>query len=266
MAEHHLIRASVSAAAGLALVFGPVVAVAPAATAAPASDTAFDRALGLTGVQNARDAGGYRTTDGKWVRTGLVYRSGQLNNATPADLAVLSDRDLRVVADLRTGFERAAGPDRVPAGVTEHWDDVIGQAPPQTLITTLTGGDDLYGAFITAPGANEAFASVLRDIIETRDGAVLYHCTAGKDRTGWTSAVLLTILGVDRDTVRQDYLLSNQYRGADESDPLNGVQPAWLDAAFEQANQTYGSFDSYVRDGLKLTDGDVAALKAKMLA
>ncbi|MET7769790.1 tyrosine-protein phosphatase [Nocardia sp. NPDC005366] len=265
MVSNRVIRASVAATTGLAILFGPVLATAVAAPA-PASETVFDRALGVHGVQNARDAGGYRTTDGRWVRTGRVYRTGQLNNATPADLAVLTERNVRVVADLRTGLERAAGADRVPAGVTEHWDDVIGQAPPQTLVTTLTGGDDLYRAFITAPGANQAFASVLRDIIATTDGAVLYHCTAGKDRTGWTSAVLLSILGVDRDTVRQDYLLSNQYRGADESDPLNGVQAAWLDAAFDQAERTYGSFENYVRDGLKLSAADIAALKTAMLA
>ncbi|WP_324195366.1 tyrosine-protein phosphatase [Nocardia abscessus] len=117
---------------------------------------------------------------------------------------------------------------------------MIGQAPPEVIATTLTGGAGLYRAFITAPGANEAFASVLRDIIGS-DGAVLFHCTAGKDRTGWTAAVLLTLLGVDRATVTEDYLLSNRYRAARADDPLNGVQQSWLDAAFDQADRTYGS-------------------------
>ncbi|WP_062988947.1 tyrosine-protein phosphatase [Nocardia anaemiae] len=258
-------RVPVSLAAGLTVAFGPVAGVAPADPVSLADPVAFDRALNLQGVQNGRDAGGYRTTDGHRVRTGLVFRTGQLNNATPADLAVLTDRKVRVVDDLRTVYERTVAADRVPTGAVANWNDVIGQAPPQTLITTLTGGDDLYRAFITAPGANEAFASVLRDIIDT-DGAVLFHCTAGKDRTGWTSAVLLTVLGVDRDTVTQDYLLSNQYRNASPNDPLNGVSAGWLDAAFEQANQSYGSFDAYVREGLKLSATDVAALKAKLLA
>lgn len=259
------VRLPVALAAGLTVAFGPVAAVAAADPVSVADPVTFDRALNLQGVQNGRDAGGYRTADGHWVRTGLVYRTGQLNNATPADLAVLTDRQVRVVDDLRTVYERTIAADRLPAGAVANWNDVIGQAPPQTLVTTLTGGNDLYRAFITAPGANEAFASVLRDIIDT-DGAVLFHCTAGKDRTGWTSAVLLTILGVDRDTVTQDYLLSNQYRNAGPNDPLNGVSAAWLDAAFDQANQSYGSFDNYVREGLKLSATDVAALKAKLLA
>ncbi|MFI6043639.1 tyrosine-protein phosphatase [Nocardia sp. NPDC051321] len=258
------LRTPIALAAGLAVAFGPVTG---AALAEPpvASAVAFDRSLNLQGVQNARDIGGYRTATGKTVRTGLVYRTGQLNNATPADLTELSSRQVRVVDDLRTVYERAIGPDKVPAGATANWDDVIGQAPPEVMASTLTGGDSLYRAFITAPGANEAFASVLRDIIDT-DGSVLFHCTAGKDRTGWTAAVLLTVLGVDRDTVNQDYLLSNQYRNANPNDPINGVQQPWLDAAFDQANQTYGSFDNYVRAGLKLSDADIAALKTKLLA
>ncbi|MGW4324808.1 tyrosine-protein phosphatase [Nocardia sp. NPDC004573] len=254
-------RAPVAMAAGLAVAFGPVAGIA---RAEPPATVAADPALHLQGVHNARDIGGYRTTDGRIVRSGLVYRTGQLNNATPDDLAALTDRRVRSVHDLRTVYERALGPDRVPAGATAHWADVIGQAPPQVIATTLTGGDGLYRAFVTAPGANEAFASVLRDVIGA-DGAVLFHCTAGKDRTGWAAAVLLTVLGIDRATVTEDYLLSNRFRNARHDDPLNGVQAAWLAAAFDQANQTYGSFDAYVRDGLRLTDADIAALRARLL-
>lgn len=266
MNRDRALRASVAAATGLALVFGPVITVASADPTATAGTANFDRSLMLQGVQNARDVGGYRTVDDRIVRLGLVYRTGQLNNATPADLGELTSRSVRYVDDLRTVFERTMAPDLIPGGATANWDDVIGHASPEVMATTLTGGVGLYSAFITAPGANEAFAAVLHDIINTKEGAVLYHCTAGKDRTGWATAVLLTILGVDRGTVTQDYLLSNQYRNASPQDPLNGVQSQWLDAAFDQANATYGSFDNYVRDGLKLTDADIAALKAKMLA
>nr|WP_232541414.1 tyrosine-protein phosphatase [Nocardia bovistercoris] len=249
----------------MSLAFGFAHTIAAAAPPA-ASDTAADRALGLQGVQNARDAGGYRTVDGRSVRTGLVYRTGQLNNATPADLAVLGERGVAVVDDLRTGYERVLAPDRVPPDAVSHWYDVVGRAAPQTLATTLVPGAGMYDAFVTAPESSRAFASVLRDIIATDRGAVLYHCTAGKDRTGWTSAVLLTVLGVDRDTVRRDFLLSNTYRAADENDPLNGVSPAWLDAAFAQVDRSFGGFDAYVRSGLGLTDAEIVALKTKMLS
>ncbi|MFI6866664.1 tyrosine-protein phosphatase [Nocardia sp. NPDC050406] len=244
---------------------GIALAVDPPATTSSVAVNTDDRSLHLQGVLNARDGGGYRTTDGKTVRTGLVYRSGDLSKATDADLTELARRDVKVVDDLRTSYERAMSPDKPVAGAQENYDDIIGQAPPQVLASTLSAGTDLYRAFITAPGANDGFANVLRDIAYT-DGAVLFHCTAGKDRTGWTNAVLLTILGVDRDTVTYDYLLSNYYRGASEGDMLNGVTASALDSAFDQVNQSYGSFDDYVHEGLKLTDADIAALKAKLLA
>ncbi|RDI44638.1 tyrosine-protein phosphatase [Nocardia mexicana] len=264
------IRGTAAVAVAATLALGPAAGTAlaadpPAATASVTVDTA-DRSLHLQGVQNARDVGGYRTTDGRTVQTGLVFRSGELSKATDADLAALTDRGLKFDDDLRTGYERAFAPDRVPAGAALHIDDVIGQAPPQVMASTLVAGTDLYRAFITAPGANEGFASILHDIIDTDDGSVLFHCTAGKDRTGWMSAVLLTVLGVDRDTVNYDFLLSNHYRNAGDNDPLNGVVLPALDAAFDQVDQTYGSFDNYVHEGLKLTDGDIAALQAKMLS
>ncbi|MGV9836430.1 tyrosine-protein phosphatase [Nocardia niigatensis] len=237
----------------------------PVATSSVLANT-DSRALGLTGVLNARDAGGYRTADGHTVRSGLVFRTGDLSKATDADLAQLASLNVASIHDLRTGYEqRFMGVDKVPAGAAEHHDDIIGQAPPQVMASTLSAGTDLYRAFITAPGANEGFANVLRDIAY-HPGGVLFHCTAGKDRTGWTSALLLTILGVDKDTVYYDYLLSNYYRGAKDGDMMNGVTASALDSAFDQVNKSYGSFDDYVREGLRLSDADVAALKVKLLA
>jgi len=222
--------------------------------------TMEQRSLGLQGAANGRDAGGYRTTDGHVVRTGLVFRSNQLNNLTDADLTNLQNRGLRVIEDLRTGFERVLAPDRVPAGVSDRWRNVLGNFGANTIIDPAS----VYPAFITGPDANGAFSSVLHDIVHT-DGAVLYHCSAGKDRTGWTSAVLLTILGVDRATVNQDYLLSNVYLHAQPGDQLTGVTLSELDSAFAAADRQYGNFHNYVRRGLGMTDADIAALKHKML-
>lgn len=266
---HRSIRVVAALAAATAIAVGPAVGTAlatdpPTATISVVTDTAA-RAVPVQGVVNARDIGGYRTTDGRVVRSGLVYRTGELTKATDADLAALTARKVRSVHDLRTSYERLLSPDRVPAGATENWNDVIGQAPPQVLASTLFAGTDLYRAFITAPGADQAFADVLHDIARTSDGAVLYHCTAGKDRTGWMSAVLLTVLGVDRKTVDYDYLLSNYYRNARDGDMVNGVSQSALDAAFDQVDKSYGIFDNYVHQGLKLTDADIAALKTKLL-
>jgi protein-tyrosine phosphatase len=270
---HRSIRVLAAVAATAALALGPVRGAAlaadpPAATGAVVHNVR-QRAVPLQGVLNARDIGGYRTTDGRVVRMGLVYRTGELNKATDADLAALTQRKVKYIDDLRTVYERALSPDRVPAGATAHIDDVMAQASPQVMLSSAIGGGDMtamYRGMITTPGANQAFAGVLRDIIDTGEGAALYHCTAGKDRTGWTSAVLLTILGVDRNTVNYDYLLSNYYRNAQSGDMANGVAQADLDAAFDQVNRSYGSFDSYVHQGLGLSNDDVAVLQSKMLS
>lgn len=258
-------RAPLTLLVAVTVALGPAVAVGAAEPAAAGPAVAFDRSMHLSGAVNARDVGGYRTEDARVVRTGVVYRTDQLSNLTGEDVAELSRRNVREVDDLRTIYERALTPDRVPPGVQVNWYDVIGAAPLPELMSTLSGGVDLYRAFVTTEGAGPAIGAVLRDVIESgdRSSAVLFHCTAGKDRAGWTAAVLLTLLGVDRETVTEDYLLSNQYRSAE--DPMGGVERAWLDAAFDQAVASYGSWDGYVRDGLGLSPADVAALKSRML-
>lgn len=256
-------RAAAALIASAALLVGGVSGIAIAAPTAVADQVDFDRSLHLDGAENARDIGGYSTADGRTVKTGLVFRTDALAGLTAADLTKLESLNVKVVDDLRTVYERAIQPDRLPAGATGNWYDVLGGSP----ITTLVDLPAAYVAFIDGPGASEAFSAVLRDIRDS-DGAVIYHCSAGKDRTGWTTAVLLTILGVDRATVNEDYMLSNVYRDTDGTGSLgslDGVQQEWLDIAFTTAEQRYGSFDNYVREGLGLTDADISTLKAKLL-
>jgi protein-tyrosine phosphatase len=131
-------------------------------------------------------------------------------------------------------------------------------------------------SFVSADQSRAAYALLLREVAD-EGAADLYHCTAGKDRTGWASAVLLTILGVPRETVMADYLASNAYlagssrervltgAGVDASKLMLSVNASWLEAAFAEVDEKYGSFDAYVRQGLGLTDADVAALKARYL-
>ncbi|MFD7842447.1 tyrosine-protein phosphatase [Nocardia sp. NPDC059764] len=268
MIRPRTIGATVVLAAALTFGVSPGLALAvdpPVATANVLLDPAA-RSLNLSGVQNARDAGGYRTTDGHTVRTGLVYRTAALGSATTADVTALAAHNVVSVHDLRTSYEQLlAGSDKIPAGATEHHDDILGGLPPTSLLTSGSSAASVYPEFITAPGANAGFAAVIRDIAYN-NGGVLFHCTAGKDRTGWAGAVLLTLLGVDKDTVYYDFMLSSYYRDAAPGDVNNGVTAAELDSAFAQANKSYGSFANYVSNGLGLTAADIAALKAKLLA
>ncbi|MFE2916915.1 tyrosine-protein phosphatase [Kitasatospora indigofera] len=142
----------------------------------------------------------------------------------------------------------------------------------------------LYRWFVTDPVARERFATVLR-LLAAPDGApLLFHCSAGKDRTGWTAAILLTALGVDRDTVYADYLLTNERSAAiiehivdsfgtrglmEEPElllPVFRADRAYLDAAFEEVAAGWASFEKFWQDGLGLDDEVLAGLRANLLA
>lgn len=257
-------------------ILGPVL-LAPAASAQPAADAASDPAahsLHLASLPNARDLGGYVTADGRTVRTGVALRSGSLDDLSDADAAALEDMGLRTIIDLRTGYERALQPDRVPAGAYEDWANVVGDDPAN--LPELADMPRLYRGFVTDPRARAAFRHAVLDIAYGQ-GATIFHCTAGKDRTGWLAAVLLSAVGVDRDTVYADYMASNEFIGNGMAGPaaplldaagstfVNRVERGWLGDAFAAADDMYGGMDGYLHRGLGLTDADLAALRGRML-
>ncbi|WP_327680041.1 tyrosine-protein phosphatase [Kitasatospora sp. NBC_00458] len=243
-----------------------------------------DRSLHLASAPNFRDAGGYRTTDGHWVRTGVVYRSGDLSKLTDQDLAKLRRLGIRTVFDLRTPAEQKSAPDRVPAGATAVSANVLGVADtgafnvttPQAAVQVMV---DAERTMVSADSARTAYRSVLNSLVERDDENVLFHCTAGKDRTGWASAALLTALGVPRETVEADYLASNTYRAAEIAatlaqlppayqavyKPLLDVRPEYLNAGFDEVGKRFGSFDGYLRSGLGLDQRDLRDLRSQLL-
>lgn len=260
---------------------GPAAATAPAAAALAALRTPaaagvdpLAHSLHLAGLPNARDLGGYVTVDGRTVRPGVALRSGALTKLSPADAAALQGMGLRTVIDLRTGLERSLQKDVIPAGAREVWHDVVGSDPAK--LPALVDMPRLYDMFVTDAGAREAFRQSVLDIAYG-EGATLFHCSAGKDRTGWLAAVLLTAVGVDRGTVYDDYLASNELIGDGMAGPaaplldaagstfVNQVEPGWLDASFAAADRVYGGMDGYLRQGLGLTDADLAALRGRLL-
>jgi protein-tyrosine phosphatase len=262
-------KSAVAFAVTAGLLLAPIPSLAAAAPVPVVAPASTDHSLHLTGAPNARDLGGYTTADGKTVRSGLVLRSNALTDLTADDLAKLVQLNVKTVEDLRTAWERMLGPDKVPAGATAKHRDVTGG----NLVTAIAMKDlkSYYPVMASDPSASAAFRAVLLDIKDS-PGAVLYHCKSGKDRTGWLSAVLLTILGVPRATVNADFMLSNEYLHDDgegsgsASSTTVPVEQAWLDSAFATVDQKYGSFDNYVSQALGLTSQDVAALKAKLLS
>jgi protein-tyrosine phosphatase len=246
--------------------------------------TLADRSLHLASAPNFRDVGGYRTADGSWVRMGVVYRSGDLSKLTAADLAELKRLGVATVYDLRTDSEVAAQPDQVPAGAKDIRENVLGAASTSSFnaATPAEAFAVMVNAEVTmvdADSAKSSYHAVLTGIADSYRGSVVYHCTAGKDRTGWASAALLTALGVPAETVMADYLASNDYNAASNAatlaslpaayaaiyKPLLAVDPAYLNSGFSEVQKQYGSFGSYLKQGLGLDAHTLNRLKSQLL-
>ena len=251
------------------------------------------RRLALEGAYNFRDLGGIRTVDGKSIRWGQVFRSDTLTRLTPADYARLNAIGISLVCDLRTREERKTDPTEwqqgspvfVLAPVSEN---EKGASQNGTLTDALQSGKmsaedgkKVFEQFYIRMVVDSApkFGTVLR-AIETWDRPSMFHCTGGRDRTGITAALLLNILGVPRETILADFVLSTQYLNERPTPAAPGasdaqqaalyaevvrLQPRYIEAVFNVIDQRYGSFDAYRRNALHLTDADVLALKARLL-
>jgi protein-tyrosine phosphatase len=257
------------------------------------------RRLPLQGTPNFRDLGGYETADGRFVRWGLIYRSGVLSHLTTADFHYLGQLGVRVVCDFRTAQENASEPEIwIPGAQVDHVSLPIGgdgnkdvNASMQQMLANHPTAEELkqrmvkvYGdfAFTNAP----EYAAVFKQL-EDDHLPLLYHCTAGKDRTGVFSALLLLTLGVPEKTVLADYELTNKYlrdgmSAADSKKLLAGnpamsqltpaernilmaADPAYLESTLRKIDQKYGSFDAYRRQALGVSDHDVEVLRSRLL-
>ena len=245
------------------------------------------RRLYFSGAKNFRDLGGYQTLDGRTVRWGMLYRSDNLHNLTDADLTRLSALGLDRVIDFRSEREQSEQPDRLPAtgsirtvhipindASTSIWYEEhdeflknIENADPARYLTQTNV--ELATRF------TPEVRRFLHEVHAARGNPVLFHCAAGKDRTGFAAALLLRILDVPMKTILEDYLLTNQYylpsrtwellrmrllKGALYADVVRGfmeIQPAYLQAAFDAMEREHGSFEGYLRNALGLTGQDV---------
>ena len=260
-----------------------------AITAIPAQ-AAIDRVLPLEGGVNFRELGGYSTTDGRRVRRGMLYRSGAMTGLTDADYELLSKLDIAVLVDLRSTDERLREPTRWP----------LAKEPPRRLERDydLEFGEvlALMRGTPNAETARTAFASFYRRLPQqfadqyrqmfaellSGNAPLAFNCSAGKDRTGVASALILTALGVSREVVMEDYLLSNRHykpkpvsTGGDDNPTMQffsrlppdvvqvfmGVDASFLEAAFDGMIEQYGSVDGYLEKAIGLTVEDRKKLR-----
>jgi protein-tyrosine phosphatase len=240
------------------------------------------RAWRLQGASNFRDLGGYVGREGRPLRWRRLFRSDHLAGLTEGDLSLMAELGLAASFDFRGQAERAARPYHLP-GLTQHslsiepsvvqrMDDIV--AAGHTLTGAVVAGlmQDLYRGLINDQA--HRFAELFEHLLQA-DAPIVFHCTAGKDRTGVAAALILLALGVPRDLVRQDYLLTNElYRHprlahGDTPDEalavLRRVQESFLDAALQAIEADHGGIEPYLRHRLGLTPAMRDALADRYL-
>lgn len=222
-----------------------------------------DRSLKLAGASNFRDLGGYAGADGQTVRWRRLFRSDHLAALTPDDARTLQSLGVSRAFDFRGVSERAAVPYALP-GVSQHslpieptvvqrLKELIEAGRSVTPEHTVELMQDTYRAFVHDNAAR--FAALFAHLLDS-DAPLVFHCTAGKDRTGFAAALILFALGVPREVVMHDYLLTNDlYRmpalpdaraPREVLDVLWRVRRDFLDAALHAVDRDYGGVDNYL--------------------
>ncbi len=253
------------------------------------------RVLKLDGVHNFRDYGGYDTADGAAVKRGLLWRSAQHGDASDADLEAIHALGVTTVIDLRGPSERTAKPCRrhedFAAEVLAHPDETAGLALHTEAADGVVTADEARAAMIRLYDGiafRPNLVPMLRayfDVLEKASGPSLVHCVAGKDRTGWAVAMAQHALGIPRDAIMEDYLLTNtagnieariaagatqirEKHGAISDDTIRalmGVDADYLNAAFRAAEERHGDLDRYQEEVLGVDAPRREALRAHYL-
>ena len=280
-----------------------MVSVLACDSSVPASDRqksseTHQRLMTMDSVRNFRDLGGYQTGDGRSLRWGQIYRSAGLHEASDNDIDfIFKQLGINQVIDLRNQSERSH--DVEPEAVTSN---TFAQYTPIDILVVGTARDDLVAMLNSDEPEKQDFAALLQrvneqlalehqqdmkqwfDILLSQTGPFLFHCTEGKDRTGFAAAMLLSVLGVDRQTIYEDYLLTNAANAGDIEQRINKafagslfqvsrqqlrqllmVEKAYLQAGFEAIERDYGNIDVYLEKALNLTADKRQLLRDKFL-
>lgn len=225
--------------------------------------TSHTRSVPLTGSSNFRDLGGYIGTGGRPVVWRKLFRSDHLGLLNDADIAQIGNLGVTRVFDFRGELERTSQVCALP-GVAVH-SLAIEPTVVQAIQTMVALGEGIrpedavglmqqtYRAFVH--DSSPQFAELFGHLLET-DAPLVFHCTAGKDRTGFAAALILRALGVPQAVVMQDYLLTNElfrppelvgsYAPKEVRDVIARVQAGFLDAAFAAVTSSHGSVDQYL--------------------
>lgn len=256
---------------------------------------AIERVLPLEGVHNFRDYGGYASGHGGMVKTGLLWRSAQHGDATDADLAAIHDLGIATVIDLRGPSEYEAKPCRRHSGfsaqVFRHPEETAGLALHTEAADGVVTAAEARAAMMRlyeGIAFRENLVPMLRlyfEVLRRAEGPSLVHCVAGKDRTGFAVALAQYVLGVDREAIIADYVLTNKagnieariasgaeqirgkYRMTNEATirTLMGVEEDYLATALAAVEARHGSLDAYLAEVIGVDEAACNALRAHYL-
>ncbi|HUD90401.1 tyrosine-protein phosphatase [Sphingobium sp.] len=278
-----------AAISALALVAQPLLPTGALAESTAATQQ-HPRLLPLAGSRNFRDLGGYRTADGHSVKWGKLFRSGTMYQLTAQDYVYLNRVGIQTVVDFRSTEERQAEPtkwqgDHAPTMLADDYAAKdMGLMPNADMKNwTVDQAQEVMAA--SYPKIMATFSSQYRRMFQqllAGDAPLVFHCSAGKDRTGVAAALILTALGVPRATIEQDYLLTNQYLDASAMMAKSANSPAaqpWMSLpapvlqAFGKADRLYidavldridahpDGARGYLRDEMGLSEADIAKLR-----
>lgn len=252
--------------------------------------------IGVTSGRNFRELGGYETLSGKKIKMHKLLRTGNLADLSPFDKQFLTDYGVKYDVDFRSKEEVDNQPDRVPDGVEYIYDpvfseDLTNSSKSITDLDTQAHDDADFGFnhmhyayedMIESEPAQKAYRKFFDVLLEnTVDGkSVIFHCTAGKDRTGFGALLALSALGVPLNTIKKDYLLTNittkdfvdsmiehaRQNGKNENvlqsiRDIQSVRSEYLDHAVKVLNDEYGGINNYLRDVMKLSSADIMKLR-----
>lgn len=262
-----------------------------------------ERIIPLDGQPNFRDLGGYKTLYGKRVRKGILYRSGELPKLSDEDIKILENLDIKTVVNFLTPKEiETRGKDRLPEGVKEVFEPIEEGNAEELALMVLearqTGDFSKIPVELNAEihellidlGASQ-YAALIREIIHSESIPLVFHCSHGVHRTGTAAAIILSLLGVPWETVRADYLLSNQARAKENQERIaelkslaaknQGISKEavdatnikafyilegdYIDASLKAIEKQYGSVEDYAGKKLGLTDVEIRQLKNILL-
>lgn len=249
------------------------------------------RILPTEGIVNFRDLGGYPTLDGRFVRWGVLYRSGAHDCLTEKDCALLRQIGLRTVLDYRSAAEQQQCPDRQLEEIQYISLPILADAGVANILSLQAAGSaeeaqqmlqEINRRMVHDQQAQQGYAAMLRTCLQAETIPMVQHCTAGKDRVGVGVAILLLLLGVDEETVLDDYLLSNDCRlSFDKLEQVSGAclsetqretfaaltmaQFSYLSAFIETLKVAYGTAERYALEALELTATELAQLRQMYL-